>query len=90
MTMKKGAEKNMKVKSTSRINVYAQPDQANAKVGVEAEYIHVKQLKAALDTFSDTDLCYAYEGEVCGIIILSPQRKELGYIENNGNIHRNK
>lgn len=76
--------------SISRTNFYAQLAQANAKDEVRAGHITVKQLKDALDTFSDTDLCYAYEGEICGVIILSDKGKEIGYIENNGNIHHRK
>ena len=29
----------------------------------------VKELKEELSKFNDDDLCYAYEGEVCGIIV---------------------
>lgn len=29
----------------------------------------IKELKEELSKFNDDDLCYAYEGEVCGIIV---------------------
>ena len=31
--------------------------------------ITVKKLKQELEKFKDTDLCFAYEGEICGLII---------------------
>ena len=35
----------------------------------------VKQLKDELDKFPDDAICYAYEGEVCGVVIRAPDGK---------------
>jgi hypothetical protein len=42
--------------------------------------ISVKQLKEILEELPDDALAYAYEGEVVGIIFVSADKKELGYI----------
>ena len=42
--------------------------------------ISVKRLKEILEELPDDALAYAYEGEVVGIIFVSADNKELGYI----------
>lgn len=44
--------------------------------------ITVKKLKEELNKFSDDDLCYAYEGEVIGLIIerVSERLKNQGVV----------
>jgi hypothetical protein len=38
----------------------------------------VKQLREELAKFPDNALCYAYEGEVCGVIVTHPTRRYAG------------
>ncbi|MCI0552912.1 MAG: hypothetical protein L0287_18325 [Anaerolineae bacterium] len=42
--------------------------------------IAVKRLKEILQELPEDALAYAYEGEVVGIIFVSSNHKELGYI----------
>jgi hypothetical protein len=42
--------------------------------------ISVKRLKEILEELPNDALAYAYEGEVVGIVFVSAEDKELGYI----------
>lgn len=45
----------------------------------------IKELKAFLEHFPDDAICYGYEGEISGIVVMSLDfAKELGYITNEG------
>lgn len=44
--------------------------------------ITVKDLIAALARFPQGAMCYAYEGEISGVVVVEPEpkRDELGYV----------
>lgn len=43
--------------------------------------ITVAKLIEELQKYPPNALCYAYEGEVVGVVIINGDREELGYIE---------
>lgn len=42
--------------------------------------IAIKHLIRELGKFPGDSYCYAYEGEVFGVIVVSPDGKQLGYV----------
>ena len=49
----------------------------------EKEFMSVARLKELLDEFPNDAKCYAYEGEICGVVVVK-KGKQLGYIGNGG------
>lgn len=50
----------------------------------------VGQLKRELDKFKDSDLCYAYEGEVSGVIINRGEAQGVIYCSESSDIDNKK
>jgi len=42
--------------------------------------VRIKELIEKLKTFDENLMCYAYEGEVIGLIIVNENREQKGYI----------
>lgn len=42
--------------------------------------ISVKKMKEELNKFPEDAMCYAYEGEITGVVVVDKDREEVGYI----------